>query len=118
LDRPQHTGLDPLTDSSTVDSVEQARPEHARRRRLVAEPLPHSEVGFTAADGISRWPTHRPRWWLWPPGGIGTARPKRFLVGCGAPRLRVTVGVVADGHGDLARSLIHTARAGGCTLPR
>lgn len=117
----QHILLDLLTDESTVDNVDRARREYARRRRLVAEPLRQGGVIVDAADGINLWlPVADESAALvsLAAGGIGAAGGAAFLVGGGPPHLRVTVGLVATGHADLARSLSHAARAGGWTGPR
>jgi DNA-binding transcriptional MocR family regulator len=117
----QHILLDLLTDESTVDNVERARREYARRRRLVAEPLRQSGVRIEAADGINLWlpvADESAALVALATGGIGAAGGAAFQVGGGAPHLRVTVGLVGGRHAELARSLSHAARAGGWTGPR
>jgi DNA-binding transcriptional MocR family regulator len=117
----QHLLLDLLTDSSTVDSVGSARREYARRRRLVAEALRRGGTPVAAADGINLWlpvADESAALVALAADGIGAAGGSAFMVGPGGAHLRLTVGLVATGQAELARSLSHAARAGGWPGPR
>lgn len=117
----QHLLLDLLTDEATVAGVSRAREEYARRRRLVTEPLRADGVGVDGTDGINLWlPVADEQAALLglAADGIGAASGAAFTLGAGPPRLRVTVGLVARAHAEVARCLALAAGAGGWPGPR
>jgi DNA-binding transcriptional MocR family regulator len=111
----QHLLLDLLTDASTVDFVARARSEYARRRRLITEPLRAAGIAVDGADGINLWlpVADEPAALVaLAADGIGAAAGAAFQLGAADPHLRVTIGLVADGHDEVAQSLVHAALAG------
>jgi DNA-binding transcriptional MocR family regulator len=119
----QHLLLDLLGDAAAVASVARARREYARRRRLVCEALLKAGIAggrgeLNGADGINLWlPVADEQAALinLASHGIGVAAGSGFVLAPSAdqaPHLRVTVGLVPNGHAQLAGTLAAAARAG------
>lgn len=103
-----------LTDLRSLHAVTHARETYRERRTLLVDALAAEGVSVGGSDGIN----------LWVPvadetaavarlagQGIGVAPGAPFAVLPGhAPHVRVTCGLVADGHADLARALAGAAR--------
>jgi DNA-binding transcriptional MocR family regulator len=110
----QRVLLDLLTDHMSISQVARARAEYSRRRRLMVAELARLGVEVGGSDGINIWlpvideaaalvglASH----------GISAAPGGPFAVDPNpAPHLRVTVGLLAHDHTEVARAL---AAAGG-----
>lgn len=111
----QHLLLDLLTDPRAVAQVAKARREYARRRRAVCAALEKDGVRVDAGDGINLWlPVADEQAALisLASEGIGAAGGSAFLTDDLGAHLRVTTGLVATGHADVAAALARAARAG------
>jgi len=103
-----------LTDPGALAAVARARVEYARRRQALVAALAEHGIETNGSDGIN----------LWIPvedetaavvrlasQGIGVAPGAPFMIGSEQrPHIRVTCGLVRDGHADLAATLAAAAR--------
>ncbi len=113
--------LDLLTDPRAVEQVAAARAAYAARRAALLAALQARGVSATAADGINLWmsvPDQQNALVSLAAHGIAAAPGAPFCVTpLDGDHLRVTVGLVADGHDDLAGVLasaaFHTSRGSG-----
>ncbi len=104
--------LEMLDHSPTLAAVAAARDEYARRRAAVAEVLGARGVPTTGSDGINLWmevSDERSALLTLAARGIGAAPGEPFRVHDDRPHLRVTVGLVGDGHEPLALRLADAA---------
>ena len=106
-----------LDDPATVDVVERARATYAERRKLLVAALDGRGVGSTGSDGINLWLDVRDEQsalLTLASRGVGAAPGAPFLVasaGRDGDHLRITCGLVADRHDELAE-LLAAAAAG------
>lgn len=117
----QHLLLDLLTDRVAIAAVQRARDEYARRRGLVVDCLSAHGVDLLPGDGLNLWlPVAGESAALLRLAGrgIGASAGSPFAVGDLAPHLRVTVGLVAEGHDALAAELAAAAGVGSWAGPR
>jgi DNA-binding transcriptional MocR family regulator len=117
----QHLLLDLLQDPTSMAEVAKARKEYARRRRMVTEALRREGLELAGADGINLWlPVADEQAALisLASEGIGAAGGAAFLTSPDTPHLRVTVGLIAKSHADIARRLARASRAGAWSAPR
>jgi DNA-binding transcriptional MocR family regulator len=105
-----------LTDARSVSQVERARDEYARRRAAVVDALGERGIEVGGHDGINVWvpvidePAAVVRL---ASEGIGVAPGAPFAVRAGQPGyIRVTTGLLADRHADIADALAAAARTG------
>jgi DNA-binding transcriptional MocR family regulator len=114
--------LELLTDPVTTARVAAAAGEYARRRDLLLSCLQDEGLDVAAPDGINVWlPVADEAAALVRLGsrGIGVAAGGPFAVQAGGtPHVRVTAGLIADHHQDIARELDAAAAAGGWHGPR
>ncbi|HEY7719553.1 MAG TPA: aminotransferase class I/II-fold pyridoxal phosphate-dependent enzyme [Pedococcus sp.] len=106
-----------LTDPASVAAVERAAGEYARRRTAVVEGLAARGVEVGGTEGINLWvPVHDETAAVvrLSAQGIGVApgAPFSLLPGDG-DHVRVTVGLVREGHDELAEQLALAARTPG-----
>ncbi|MEU4626408.1 aminotransferase class I/II-fold pyridoxal phosphate-dependent enzyme [Actinoplanes sp. NPDC023801] len=111
-----------LTDPSSIAAVSAARDEYARRRRLIISGLATAGIELPPGEGLNLWlpvADEQAALLSLASAGIGAAAGNAFMVGTGTPpHLRVTVGLVAADHADVAERLAEAARAAGQTVPR
>jgi DNA-binding transcriptional MocR family regulator len=109
--------VDLLTHAPSVRTVERARVAYATRRARTVEALATHGIDVPGRDGLNIWLPVRDEaaaLLLLASRGIGAAGGGPFAVGPGgSPHLRVTVGLVATGHRELARHLADAATAAG-----
>ena len=111
----QHLLLDLLRDPVSIAAVAKARREYARRRRLVAEALRRDGLDVNGTDGINLWlPVADEQAALirLASEGVGAAGGAPFSATPDTPHLRVTTGLIAKGHADIAGRLARASRAG------
>jgi DNA-binding transcriptional MocR family regulator len=105
----QHVLLDLLTHPEGIAAVERARHEYARRRALVIDALRDHGEDLPTGDGLNLWlPVADESAALvrLASRGIGAGAGAPFAVGPDLdPHVRVTVGLVSDGHETLAAEL-------------
>jgi len=102
-----------LTDPAAIAAVETARIEYARRRSALVDGLTRLGIEVGGSDGINIWVPVQDETAAvvrLASEGIGVTPGVPFYVGAGAPHIRVTAGLVADGHADLATTLASAAR--------
>lgn len=103
-----------LTDTSAIDQVAAARDAYARRRGSLAAALGERGIEVPGEDGINIWiPVNDETAALTRLAGqgIAVAPGAPFAVLPGQPgRIRVTAGLVAHGHEELAEQLAAAAR--------
>ena len=109
----QRVLLNLLTDPATVADVDRARDEYTRRRVALVRALSSRGVEVASGDGLNLWmPVHdesAAMVRLASQGvGVTPGTPFDVLPG-GGGHLRVTVGLVADGHDELAQTLAAAA---------
>ncbi|BCJ56281.1 GntR family transcriptional regulator [Actinoplanes sp. NBRC 14428] len=108
--------LDLLTSPEAEAQVAAARDEYARRRAVMLAELAARDVPATAADGINLWMTVEDQQMAMlalAAHGIAVAPGAPFAVTpLGADHVRITAGLIRDGHADLADILAAAARAG------
>jgi DNA-binding transcriptional MocR family regulator len=113
---------DLLTRPASVTAVERARAEYARRRAAIVADLGQAGLEVPAFDGINLWlPVADESAALvrLASRGIGAAAGRPFASSENPqPHLRITVGLIADHHAELAQELAAAARAGSWTGPR
>lgn len=106
-----------LSDDTACAAVAAARLEYARRRRLVVDALGNAGVPVGGTDGINIWvPVHDESAAIvrLASHGIGVSPGAPFRIGPPAPgHIRVTVGLLADQHDEVAAELVAAARTGG-----
>lgn len=109
--------VDLLTHAPSVRAVERARSAYATRRTRTVDALAACGIEVPGRDGLNIWLPVRDEaaaLLLLATRGIGAAGGGPFAVRPGgAPHLRVTVGLVATGHRELARHLADAANAAG-----
>jgi DNA-binding transcriptional MocR family regulator len=101
-----------LDDARTIETVNAARGEYARRRRVVAEALQAAGVHVTGSDGINLWmqvDDERAALLALATRGIGAAPGEPFLVRDDHDYLRVTVGLIHDNLDGVAAQLADAA---------
>jgi DNA-binding transcriptional MocR family regulator len=101
-----------LDDDATIRTVEAARHEYTRRRRLVVDVLDGRGVTVTGTDGINLWMAvsdERSALVTLAARGIGAAPGEPFQVRSDGAHLRVTVGLIDREHGRVANSLADAA---------
>lgn len=120
----QHLLLNLLTDENSVAQIRHARQEYRSRRDAVIEALAVEGIPIGPGDGINLWlPVHDEQAALisLASQGIGAIAGTGFMIedspGRG-PHIRVTVGLAAEGHAELAHHLAVAARAGRRSRPR
>ena len=105
--------LEMLRDPHTVQTVAEARGEYATRRSTMSEHLTAFGVGHRGTDGINMWvdvADERSALLSLAVRGIGVAPGTPFVVApSGTAHLRVTVGLVADDHEQVAQFLAEAA---------
>lgn len=105
--------VDLLTDPVACAQIGKARSAYARRRSLLLEGLAARGVHATAADGINLWLTvenEQVAMLTLAAHGIAVAPGTPFEAGpLSGEHVRVTVGLVRDGFGDLADILAEAA---------
>ena len=118
----QHVLLDLLTDPEGIAAVQRARDEYARRRSLVVAALREAGTDLPTGDGLNLWlPVADESAALvrLASRGIGAGAGAPFAVAPGfEPHVRVTVGLVADGHEALAAELAAASGLGPWAGPR
>lgn len=111
-----------LQDRQAVEAVEHARAEYARRRALLVGELAAHGVHLPAGDGLNIWlPVleESAALVMLASRGIGAAAGRPFQVAPdGEPHLRITSGLLATGHADVAADLAAAAHAPGWSGPR
>ncbi|WP_308036537.1 aminotransferase class I/II-fold pyridoxal phosphate-dependent enzyme [Actinoplanes sp. DH11] len=111
----QHLLLTLLTDPASIAAVRAARDEYARRRHLITTGLAAAGINLPPGEGLNIWlPVADEQAALLnlASAGIGAAAGTAFTVGpARQPHLRVTVGLIADGHPEVSTQLAHAARA-------
>ncbi|MHA6628067.1 aminotransferase-like domain-containing protein [Pseudonocardia sichuanensis] len=109
--------LNLLTDHAADAAVAAARHEYARRRRLVVDALAAAGVAVGGTDGINIWvPVHDESAAIvrLASQGIGVTPGTPFTVAPSAQdHIRVTVGLLADGHAEVAEQIAAAARTSG-----
>ncbi|TAM93008.1 MAG: aminotransferase class I/II-fold pyridoxal phosphate-dependent enzyme [Jatrophihabitans sp.] len=112
----QRVLVDLLTHAPSVRAVQRAQREYARRRAAVVGALARAGVPVGGKDGLNIWVPvldEQAAVLLLATRGIGVSAGRPFAVRPGqAPHLRVTVGLVAAGHAELAAALADASRAG------
>ncbi|HEU5007461.1 MAG TPA: aminotransferase class I/II-fold pyridoxal phosphate-dependent enzyme [Jatrophihabitantaceae bacterium] len=107
--------VDLLTHAPSLRAVERARSAYALRRARIVAALAASGIEVPGRDGLNIWlpvQDEAAALLLLASRGIGAAGGGPFAVRPGsAPHLRVTVGLVASGHRELARHLADASRA-------
>ncbi|GAA2883586.1 GntR family transcriptional regulator [Actinoplanes cyaneus] len=105
--------LDLLTSPEVADRIAAARNAYAERRITLLAALAERGVTASAADGINLWmsvPDQQNAMVTLAAHGIGAAPGAPFLVTpLGTDHLRITAGLVAGGHDDLAGALASAA---------
>ena len=104
--------LEMLDHPSTVETVAHARQEYAARRAAVADVLVDHGVGFTGTDGINLWMQvndERSSLLTLAAQGVGAAPGEPFMVQPDTPSLRVTVGLIDQNIGVIAKVLADAA---------
>ncbi|GAA6526823.1 PLP-dependent aminotransferase family protein [Intrasporangium sp. DVR] len=105
-----------LTDAETQAGVRSARAEYARRRGLVTGRLAEHGIPVSGTDGLNIWVPVRDE----PAAvlrlaseGIAVAPGRPFLVDRrdGEPHIRVTTGLITEGHLAIADAIADAARA-------
>ncbi|MEU8658369.1 aminotransferase class I/II-fold pyridoxal phosphate-dependent enzyme [Actinoplanes philippinensis] len=118
----QHLLLTLLTDPSSIAAVAAARDEYARRRRMITSGLAAEGITLPPGEGLNLWlpvADEQAALLSLASAGIGAAAGTAFTVGAAAePHLRVTVGLVATGHAEVAERLATAARAATQPVPR
>lgn len=108
--------VDLLTHTASVRAVQRAQREYARRRAAVVAGLVRAGVPVGGKDGLNIWvpvADESAALLLLATRGIGASAGRPFAVRPGQlPHLRVTVGLVAGGFGEVAAALADAARAG------
>lgn len=103
-----------LTDPAAVDQVREAGEEYLRRRRLLVEALAARQVPVGGAEGMNIWVPVRDE-----PAAIVRLASQGIGVSAGSPYavlpephgwIRVTSGLVRDGHDDLADQVAAAAQ--------
>ncbi len=114
--------LELLSTPEPVRQVRHARTEYGRRRAALVTALAEFDVALSCPDGINLWlPVADEAAALvrLASRGIGAAAGGPFAAIAGAePHLRITVGLVADRHQELARELADASRVGAWAGPR
>jgi DNA-binding transcriptional MocR family regulator len=114
--------VDLLTHAPSVRAVERAQAAYATRRAKIVDALGAAGVPVPGRDGLNIWlpvQDEAAALLLLATRGIGAAGGGPFAVRPGGPpHLRVTVGLVASGHRDLARHLADAANAAGQSVRR
>lgn len=108
--------LDLLTDPAAVAQVGRARCEYARRRRLLVNALRRHGIALPGHDGVNTWLPVRDEsaaLVALASHGIGVAPGTPFAVlDDTTPHIRVTTGLLADRHTQVAGLLAAAATAG------
>jgi len=106
-----------LTDGEAVAHVDRARQEYARRRGALVAALSHHGVDVQGTDGLNIWvPVHDESAAIvrLASQGIGVTPGTPFdVVPGGGGHIRVTSGLVAEGHEELAATLAAAAHTSG-----
>lgn len=102
-----------LTDPASIAAVRAARDEYARRRHLITAGLARAGIELPPGEGLNLWlpvaDEHAALLSL-ASAGIGAAAGTAFSVGpAGEPHLRITVGLVAEDHAEVAAQLARAA---------
>ena len=104
--------LEMLDDPATIDAVDAARAEYARRRATVCAVLDAHGVPTTGTEGINLWvrvSDERSALLTLAAQGIGAAPGEPFMVRDDHPHIRVTVGLVDDADHHVAEQLAEAA---------
>ena len=103
-----------LTDDESVAAVAHARSEYARRRRLLVDALADLGIDVGGSDGINIWVPVQDETAAvvrLASQGIGVTPGTPFAAGPEhTPHVRITSGLVATGHADLAATVAAAAR--------
>jgi DNA-binding transcriptional MocR family regulator len=106
-----------LTDDAACSAVAAARQEYARRRRVVVEELAAAGVTVRGTDGINIWvPVHDESAAIvrLASQGIGVTPGAPFaLRPTSQDHIRVTVGLLADRHAEVAAQIAAAAQTSG-----
>jgi len=109
----QRVLLSLLTDPTTVADVDRARDEYTRRRDALVAALASCGVQVASGDGLNLWvPVHDESAAIvrLASQGVGVTPGSPFdVLPGGGDHVRVTVGLVADGHEELAQILAAAA---------
>jgi DNA-binding transcriptional MocR family regulator len=105
-----------LTDTEARSKVRSARSEYARRRGLVVDRLADHGIRVPGTDGLNIWVPVRDESAAvlrLASQGIAVAPGGPFVVDGhhGDPRIRVTTGLITDGHLDVADAIADAASA-------
>jgi DNA-binding transcriptional MocR family regulator len=117
----QQVLVDLLTNPSSVEAVRHARSEYARRRHLLITALDAAGIRQAPADGLNIWlPVEDEQAALiaLASSGIAAAAGAAFTPTGGPPHLRVTAGLIATDHAEVAAGLADAARSPALTTPR
>ncbi len=108
--------VDLLTHEPSIQVVQRARETYSWRREEIVRNLAKDGVDVGGKDGLNIWLPVRDEaaaLLLLATRGIGASAGQAFLARAGGkPHLRVTVGLVADGHAEVAAALADAAAAG------
>ncbi len=111
-----------LRDPATVAQVAAAREAYAHRRAQMVAALHARQVGTTGTDGINLWvetDDEQAALVSLAAQGGGAAPGSPFVVSSlGVDHIRLTVGLVADGHEALADQVARACRRAPTTRPR
>ncbi|MCW2640703.1 MAG: ydcR [Dactylosporangium sp.] len=111
-----------LTDEQAVRQVAYAREEYASRRAALVDALAGHDVNVGGNDGINVWVPvldESAALLRLASQGIGVAPGSPFAVLPGPMNhIRVTAGLLADGHAEVAADIAAATRAGAWTGPR
>jgi DNA-binding transcriptional MocR family regulator len=106
-----------LTDDTACTAVAAARHEYARRRRLVVDALAAAGVPVGGTDGINIWvPVHDESAAIvrLASQGVGVTPGAPFTIEpSGQDHIRVTTGLLADGHAEVAAQIATAAQTSG-----
>jgi DNA-binding transcriptional MocR family regulator len=110
-----------LTLPGPVAAVRHARDEYARRRGSILAGLLEAGIALPPGDGLNIWlPVRNEQAALLTlaTNGIAAAAGAAFTVGPGTPHLRITTGLIAADHADVAARLAEAARTPPLSFPR
>jgi DNA-binding transcriptional MocR family regulator len=114
--------LNLLTDDHALSQIAHACAEYARRRAVLVTALAANGIEVGGTDGLNIWvPVHDESAAIMrlASQGIGVTPGSPFAVLPGQPgHIRITCGLLADGHSELAAQIAAAARTGGWTGAR
>jgi DNA-binding transcriptional MocR family regulator len=110
-----------LTAPGSTAAVRHARDQYARRRHLLIAALNARGIPLPPGDGLNIWlpvADEQAALIALASNGIAAAAGAAFTTSPGAPHLRVTVGLIATGHAEVAARLAEAAHAPALAVPR